>query len=380
MTGAPMTKPSTASPTTALTAAPSTGPLAHYERALNDETISQDSAQRRAVESLQRVFDSATQPAKKRLFTRRKTAPAKGLYMYGGVGRGKTMLMDFLAEDLPESTVYRAHFHHFMADTHAAIKKHKGAADPLEPVAAELAARARVLCFDEFFVSDVADAMILGRLVTKLFERGLVLVSTSNIAPADLYHGGLQRERFIPAISALEKHCEILNVDGGVDYRLRELQRAHTYHHPLGETANRALAESFHNLSPETAIESAQLQILGRNISCIALGHDVAWFRYAELCEGPRSATDYIEIAREYSTVLLSDIPQMDQFCENEARRFLHLIDEFYDRRVKLIISAAVPINQLYAGNRLAFEFARAMSRLEEMQSEEYLAEPHQPI
>lgn len=361
-------------------ALPASGPLTHYQRALDDGTIQNDSAQHRAVESLQRVFDQATRPQKKRLFRRKKTMTGLGLYMYGGVGRGKTMLMDFLANDLPKGTVYRAHFHHFMADTHAAIKQHKGAADPLEPIAAALAARTRVLCFDEFFVSDVADAMILGRLVTKLFERGLVLVSTSNIAPGDLYRGGLQRERFLPAIAALENHCEILNVDGGVDYRLRELQRAHTYHHPLCAATDRALSESFQHLSPDTPIENDQLTILGRTLACVACGHDVVWFRYAELCEGPRAAADYIEIAREFSTVILSDVPQMDAFRENEARRFLHLIDEFYDRRVKLLLSAEVPMNQLYAGSRLAFEFARAMSRLEEMQSKEYLAQPHQPI
>ncbi len=356
------------------------GPRHHYQQALSTGELSADQAQERAVESLQRIFDGATQRPPRRLFSRKPPPRVQGLYMFGGVGRGKTMLMDLLAEDLPPGIAKRAHFHHFMADTHAAIKKHDGAADPLEPIAAELAASIRVLCFDEFFVSDVADAMILGRLMTKLFERGLILVSTSNIAPPDLYRNGLQRDRFLPAIAALEAHCEILNVDGGTDYRLRELVRAHTYHYPLGSATDNALEQRFVNLVPGTPRKPTMMNILGRELQLEAQAHDVAWFRFAELCEGPRAATDYIEIAREFGTVILSDIPQMDRFHENEARRFLHLVDEFYDRRVKLILSAAVPMNQLYAGQRLAFEFGRAMSRLEEMQSEEYLAQPHQPI
>ncbi len=356
------------------------GPRHHYLEALRSGELSVDAAQQRAVDSLQRIFEAATRKPARRLFSRKAPPKTQGLYMFGGVGRGKTMLMDLLAADLPPALVQRAHFHHFMADTHAAIKRHDGAADPLEPIAADLAASIRVLCFDEFFVSDVADAMILGRLMTKLFERGLILVSTSNIAPPDLYRNGLQRDRFLPAITALETHCEVLNVDGGTDYRLRELVRAHIYHHPLGPATDRALEQRFANLAPGTDRQATSLNILGRNLNLEAQAHDVAWFRFAELCEGPRAATDYIEIAREFGTVILSEIPQMDRFHDNEARRFLHLVDEFYDRRVKLILSAAVPMNQLYSGERLAFEFARAMSRLEEMQSEEYLAQPHQPL
>ncbi len=356
------------------------GPRHHYQQALNSGELNADPAQARAVDSLQRVFNAATTRPTRRLFRRKPAPSAQGLYMYGGVGRGKTMLMDLLAEDLPSGVVKRSHFHHFMADTHAAIRQQNGAADPLEPIARDLAAGIRVLCFDEFFVSDVADAMILGRLVTKLFEHGLILVSTSNIAPSDLYRNGLQRDRFLPAIAALETHCEVLNVDGGTDYRLRELVRAHTFHYPLGPTTDRALEACFDNLSGGSPREPASLDILGRELQLEGQAHDVAWFRFAELCEGPRAATDYIEIAREFGTVIVSEMPQLDRFHENEARRFLHLVDEFYDRRVKLILSAAVPMNQLYSGQRLAFEFGRAMSRLEEMQSEAYLAQPHQPV
>lgn len=356
------------------------GPLARYEAAIDRGEISNDPAQAAAVGELQRIFEAANQTPSRGLFRRRKIESIKGLYMYGGVGRGKTMLMDFLAADLDPERVRRAHFHHFMADTHAEIRSHSGATDPLQPIAEQLAASTRVLCFDEFFVSDVADAMILGRLMTLLFEQGLALVATSNIAPVDLYRNGLQRERFLPAIAAVEQHCKVLCVDGGTDYRLRELRRAHTYHHPLGEASNRALRDTFQRLAPDSRAEPTTLSILGRSLSLVAQAHDVAWFRFTELCEGPRSANDYIEIAREFGTVILSDIPQMNFELENAARRFLHLVDEFYDRRVKLILSAAVPLNQLYAGQKLGFEFARAMSRLEEMQSEEYLAQPHQPV
>lgn len=358
----------------------SLGPLARYQAAIEREEISSDPAQATAVAELQRIFEEGSAPAPRGFFRRRQRNSVRGLYMYGGVGRGKTMLMDLLAADMPDGTVRRSHFHHFMADTHEAIRNHSGTSDPLQPIAEQLASETRVLCFDEFFVSDVADAMILGRLMTLVFEQGLALVATSNIAPVDLYRNGLQRERFLPAIAAVEAHCHVLCVDGGTDYRLRELRRAHTYHHPLSEHTDRALRETFSRLAPDSGIAASTINILGRPLNLIAQAHDVAWFRFTELCEGPRSANDYIEIAREFGTVILSDIPQMNFALENAARRFLHLVDEFYDRRVKLILSAAVPLNQLYAGHKLGFEFARAMSRLEEMQSEEYLAQPHQPV
>lgn len=357
------------------------GPAAHYAQALEQGLLQADPNQARAVHSLQGIYSALTQPAaNRRWFGRRKSARPKGLYMYGGVGRGKTMLMDMLAADLPPGVAHRAHFHHFMGQVHAAIKQHADQPDPLLPIAKDLAQQCRVLCFDEFFVSDVADAMILGRLIQQLFAQGLALVATSNQAPQDLYTNGLQRSRFLPAIDALEAHCEVLNVDGGTDYRLRELTRAHTYHFPLGGRTNAILEECYSHLTGEAPHPALPIDVLGREIAVEARAHDVAWFRFSELCEGPRAAADYIELAREFGTILLQDVPQMDYQHENEARRFLHLVDEFYDRRVKLILSAAVPMNQLYTGQRLAFEFARALSRLEEMQTEDYLAQPHRPV
>ena len=355
-------------------------PSTVYAQQLAEGMLRADAAQAAAVNSLQRIHAALQKPTRSGWLRRRQSTAIQGLYMYGGVGRGKTLLMDLLAENLNSGQVRRAHFHHFMADTHRAIKAHAQVADPLALVADELASQVRLLCFDEFFVSDVADAMILGRLMTQLFARGLVLVATSNIAPADLYRNGLQRDRFLPAIAALEQHCQVLCVDGGTDYRLRELRKAPTYHHPLGPQAHSRLESLYSTLSAGHQPEPMDIDILGRPLRCEAQSHGVAWFRFAELCGGPRAATDYIELAREFGSVILSEVPQMDREQENEARRFLHLIDEFYDRRVKLMISAAVPMNQLYAGQKLAFEFARAYSRLEEMQSEAYLAQPHQPV
>lgn len=356
------------------------GPAQRYRSALEADNLQADAAQQRAVEALQRVWDEVAQQRRGGWLRGRKPQRVRGVYMHGGVGRGKTMLMDLLAETLPARHTLRMHFHHFMADTHESIGQHKDTADPLEPIAAALARNTRVLCFDEFFVSDVADAMILGRLMTRLFAHGLTLVATSNIAPENLYPGGLQRERFLPAIAALQQHCEVLSVDGDTDYRLRELQRAPTYHHPLGAHTDEQLLRRWQQLTAETPRRAGQVRILGRDIDYVAAAQGVAWFDFEALCGGPRAASDYIELAREFGTVLLAEVPQMDYSRENEARRFLHLIDEFYDRRVKLILSAAVPLNQLYAGQRLSFEFARARSRLEEMQSVEYLALPHQPV
>lgn len=355
-------------------------PSARFHALLDAGDLQPDSAQQRAVEALQRIADAIAAPAPRRLFRRNTPAAIPGLYMHGGVGRGKTMLMDLLADSLPATISQRRHFHHFMAEVHVAIKAHSGHADPLERIAEQLAAETRVLCFDEFFVSDVADAMILGRLMTLLFARNLTLVATSNIAPADLYRNGLQRDRFLPAIAAIETHCQVLSVDGDTDYRLRELTRAHTYHHPLGPATYALLRSAYQRLSHTAQPVAGTLRILGRDLPVLAQSHDVAWFTFADLCDGPRAAADYIEIAREFGTVLISDVPQMDRDRENAARRFLHLVDEFYDRRVKLIVSAAVPLNQIYAGQRLAFEFARAISRLEEMQTQHYLAQPHQPL
>jgi cell division protein ZapE len=303
--------------------------------------------------------------------------PVKGLYMWGGVGRGKTYLMDLFHETLPFDDKLRMHFHRFMRRTHHELERLAGTSDPLQGVADGLAGEARVICFDEFFVSDITDAMILGELFDALFARGVTLVATSNVPPRDLYRDGLQRRRFLPAIDLIERHTRVLEMDGGIDHRLRALEQAELYHHPLDEGAETSLARSFDSLAPEPGTDDVEIEIEGRPIRARKLADDVAWFDFAELCDGPRSQNDYIELAREFHAVLVSGVPQFGVATEDQARRFISLVDEFYDRGVKLILSARVPITELYAGQRLVFEFERTQSRLLEMQSHDYLARVH---
>jgi cell division protein ZapE len=305
--------------------------------------------------------------------------PVTGLYMWGGVGRGKTFLMDLFFECLPFPEKMRTHFHRFMQRVHRDLTRLTGTAAPLEIIANGLAAEVRVLCFDEFFISDIGDAMLLGELLGHLFDRGVALVATSNIPPQKLYENGLQRRRFLPAIEALELHTEVLSVDGGTDHRLRLLEQAETYHAPLDAHADALLAERFRSLAPDHANveEGIDLEIEGRPIRCRRCADDVAWFDFAALCDGPRSQNDYIELARLYHAVLVSDVPIFGRRQEDQARRFISLVDEFYDHNVKLIVSAAAPVETLYQGERLAFEFERTKSRLLEMRSHEYLGRTH---
>lgn len=364
-------------------------PMERYERDLMRPDFVEDPAQRAAVEELQDLYERllAAQQGRggvvgrlKRLW-QRENLPEKGLYFWGGVGRGKTYLMDAFFEALPFDQKQRTHFHRFMRDVHRQLKALAGEKNPLEKVADRIADRARVLCFDEFFVSDITDAMILANLLQALFERGVTLVATSNIIPEGLYKDGLQRARFLPAIDLLLAHTKVINVDNGVDYRLRALEMAELYHAPLDEEADRSLDRSFASLMVEgcEVRESVSLDIEGRPIVARRVADDVAWFEFAELCDGPRSQNDYIELAREFHTVLLANVPQMDGRMESQARRFINLVDEFYDRCVKLVVSAAEPIESLYSGRQLRFEFDRTKSRLQEMQSREYLARPHRP-
>lgn len=340
-----------------------------------------DAAQAAAVDALQAVYEQLlARPPRRKLVTRQLVwPPVNGLYLWGGVGRGKTHLMDAFHESLPFEAKQRTHFHRFMLEVHERRRHYPDARDPLKRVAADIAARVRVLCFDEFYVSDIADAMILGRLFEALFKRGVTLVATSNCAPDGLYLNGLQRANFLPAIETLKRHVRVLNVDGGVDYRLRALTRAELYHWPNDTRADDIFAAAFEDIAPEPGTPGAPLEIHGRTLHSRRLADGVAWFDFAELCEGPRSAADYIELAREYHTVLLSNIPQLTLEREDPARRFINLVDEFYDRGVKLLLSAEVAQEQLYLGRKLVFEFQRTQSRLREMQSQEYLSRPHQP-
>ncbi len=364
-------------------------PLARYQRDLQRDDFNFDAAQQAAVEKLQALYDALIerdQQADKsgllvRLLGKSKQTkqPVRGLYFWGGVGRGKTYLMDNFYESLPFEKKMRAHFHRFMRRVHSELKTLDGQKNPLEIVADRIARDARVICFDEFFVSDITDAMILATLLDGLFKRGVSLVATSNIVPDGLYKDGLQRARFLPAIDLLKEHTEVVNVDGGVDYRLRALEQAELYHYPLDDQADVSLRQSFKSLVPdlEELRENVEIEIEGRIIGARAEAEDVVWFDFAALCDGPRSQNDYIELAREYHAVVLSNVPQLNRDSDDLARRFINLVDEFYDRNVKLVLSAAVPLAELYAGGRLSFEFERTTSRLLEMQSHEFLARPH---
>ncbi len=305
--------------------------------------------------------------------------PVEGLYIWGGVGRGKTWLMDLFFETLKEVRKRRIHFHRMMAYVHGRLGRLKGIEDPIASVADDISRRTRVLCFDEFFVSDIGDAMILGRLLDALFERGVTLVATSNAAPEDLYRNGLQRARFLPAIELINRYTSVVHMDGETDYRLRLLQEAGTYLDAGGADTMARLGHFFSECAHSELRTEEALDINGRPIVATRVAKGIAWFSFEELCAGPRSQSDYIEIARWYPTVIVEGVPRFDARKDDEARRFISLVDEFYDRRVKLILSAEASPADLYDAQRLEFEFERTASRLTEMQSEEYLRLPHLP-
>jgi len=307
----------------------------------------------------------------------RPAAPERGLYLWGPVGRGKTWLMDLFFNSLPFAERRRRHFHRFMHDVHAELKGLKDLEAPLETVAQRLASGTRVLCFDELFVTDIADAMILAGLFDGLFRRGVTLVATSNSPPGDLYRNGLQRQRFLPAIALIERHTQVIAIGGDRDYRLRQLTRAGTYL-PSGDANTDArLGALFAELSDHAAASQGMIEIEGRLIPVVRQSDSAVWFEFAALCDGPRSQEDYIEIARNFQSVVVADVPVLDASREDAARRFIALVDELYDRHVKLVVSAAAPAAQLYRGERLTLEFQRTRSRLTEMQSAEYLARAH---
>ena len=305
-------------------------------------------------------------------------SPERGLYLWGGVGRGKTFLMDLFHAHAAVPS-HREHFHRFMKDVHGRLRGLRDVEDPLARVAGDLASRTRVVCLDELFVGDIADAMILGGLFEGLFALGVTLVCTSNAPPRDLYRDGLQRQRFLPAIALLERHTEVVAVDAGHDYRLRQLERAPLYLSTRTDDAEARLLERFEAIAGTAGEAGGSIEIEGRAIATRRRSADVAWFDFVSICDGPRSPADYIEIARDYHTVLVSAVPRFDAALDDAARRFIALVDEFYDRGVKLVLSADVPVPELYAGERLAFEFERTKSRLAEMQTHAYLARPHRP-
>ena len=362
-------------------------PLQRYERELASGALLPDVAQAAIVRDLDDLHFRLVQRAgrdegvwaRAQRWIGRSTAPERGLYIWGGVGRGKTHLVDAFFESLPFRRKLRVHFHRFMQRIHAALTTYSGETDPLEVVAEDIADEALVLCFDEFFVSDIGDAMILGGLIDALFQRGVTLVATSNIPPADLYRDGLQRARFLPAIGLIESHLDVVCLDSETDYRFRTLNRADLWHVPHDQAAAAALGEYFSSLAGNASVEPASLEVNQRRVALVAAAPGVAWFRFDTLCEEARSAADYVEIAREHHSVLLEQIPVMTSDREDAARRFNNLVDEFYDRNVKLITTAAASPEALYEGTRLRFEFDRTVSRLQEMRSQEYLRAEHRP-
>jgi len=363
---------------------PSLTPQQRYQQDIQTGDFSEDPCQQSAVALLDDLYNRVVEAEKKQgllvqiasIFSSHK-APLKGLYFWGGVGRGKTYLMDMFYDLLPTDKKMRLHFHRFMHQTHEQLIEHKGRQDPLFLIADELASKTRIICFDEFFVKDITDAMILGGLFEALFQRGVSLVATSNIPPERLYWNGLQRERFIPAIKLIEKHCQIVNLDNGIDYRLRTLEQADIFHCPHDEEAIANLNNSFNHLATEEMPDNSPIEVEHRIIQTIRCAEGVVWFSFSEICETARSQNDYIEISRCFQTVMVSDIPQLDAKDDAATRRFISLVDEFYERHVNLMITASVELEELYIGSRLAFEFKRTLSRLQEMQSHDYLALEH---
>jgi cell division protein ZapE len=363
-------------------------PWQKYQSDLQDPEFLYDAAQENAVQELQRLYDELTHPEKKltwRIKWRSKFGKGmhkpsiQGVYFWGGVGRGKTYLVDTFYECLPFKRKMRIHFHRFMHRVHQELKILEGQPDPLKKIGKTFAKETKVICFDEFFVSDITDAMILGTLMEELFGHGIVLVATSNIVPDDLYRNGLQRARFLPAIELINQNTRIVNVDSGVDYRLRTLEQAEIFHYPLDNEANQNLHKYFIQLAPELGTENQEIKVEGRMIPTLHFADGVVMFEFRDICDGPRSQTDYMEISRLYHTVLIANVEQMGQTTDDIARRFIAMVDEFYERNVKLIMSAEVSMDTLYSNGQLNFEFKRCLSRLKEMQSHDYLASQHVP-
>ena len=348
-----------------------------YEAELVARGFTADPAQLRAVDALDRcatewaAFKAQRSNALKKLINRPDTP--RGVYMYGGVGRGKSFLMDCFYNAVPLKRKTRLHFHEFMREVHRELRDLQGTVNPLDELGKRIAKRYKLICFDEFHVADITDAMILYRLLTALFDNGVGFVTTSNFKPDDLYPGGMHRDRILPAIALLNAHLEVLSVDNGTDYRRRTLEQVNLYHTPLGPQADADMTDAFNRLA-ESQDDNPVLQIESRQIQARRKAGGLVWFDFKTLCGGPRSQNDYLEIASQFHTVLLSDVPAMPIRMASEARRFTWLVDVLYDRRVKLIMSAEVPPEALYTEGPLAHEFPRTVSRLNEMRSAGFLA------
>lgn len=373
----------------------SLSPTSRYLNALNEGSHQPDDVQKEAVSRLDVIYQALinrSAPAASqsgglmakfgKLLGKRElkeAVPVRGLYMWGGVGRGKTWLMDLFYQSLPGERKQRLHFHRFMLRVHEELTSLQGQSDPLEIVADRFKAETDVLCFDEFFVSDITDAMLLGGLMKALFARGITLVATSNIPPDELYRNGLQRTRFLPAIDAIKQFCDVMNVDAGVDYRLRTLTQAHLWLTPLDASTTQQMDKLWLALAGAARQNAPELEINHRPLPTLGVENQTLAVSFSTLCVDARSQHDYIALSRLFHTVMLFDVPVMTPLMENEARRFIALVDEFYERHVKLVVSAAAALHDIYQGERLKFEFQRCLSRLQEMQSEEYLKRAHMP-
>ena len=373
----------------------SLSPTSRYLTALKEGSHQPDDVQKEAVTRLDTIYQqliAEQEPAAQqsgglmakfsKLLGKRDSAsrePVRGLYMWGGVGRGKTWLMDLFYHSLPGERKQRLHFHRFMLRVHEELTSLQGQSDPLEIVADRFKAQTDVLCFDEFFVSDITDAMLLGGLMKALFARGITLVATSNIPPDELYRNGLQRARFLPAIEAIKQFCDVMNVDAGIDYRLRTLTQAHLWLSPLNEQTTQQMDKLWLALAGAARSHAPELEINHRPLATLGVENQTLAVSFATLCVDARSQHDYIALSRLFHTVMLFEVPVMTRLMENEARRFIALVDEFYERHVKLAVSAAAPLHEIYQGERVKFEFQRCLSRLQEMQSEEYLKREHMP-
>lgn len=370
-------------------------PLACYQRALEQGEYQPDDVQREAMTRLDGIYQALTQAqpvianGKKGLLGKFSKLlgknenvsqpPVRGLYMWGGVGRGKTWLMDMFFQSIPGERKQRLHFHRFMLRVHEELTALQGHSDPLQIVADRFKSETDLLCFDEFFVSDITDAMLLGTLMEALFSRGITLVATSNIPPDDLYRNGLQRARFLPAIEMIKQHCDVMNVDAGIDYRLRTLTSAHLWMTPLNEATSQQMDKMFVALAGKPRDAQPVLEINHRSLPTLGAEEGVLAMDFMTLCGEGRSQHDYIELSRRFHSVLLFNVPVMIYKTEDQARRFLALVDEFYERHVKLVVSAETSLFEIYQGARLKFEYQRCVSRLQEMQSEEYLRLAHLP-
>ncbi len=347
-----------------------------YQQALTQRDFKADAAQQRAVDRLQACYDEwmAYKALRSNSFKRliNRPTPPKGVYMWGGVGRGKSFLMDSFYSVIPLVRKTRLHFHEFMRDIHRQLDELRGVADPLQEVARRVAKKYRLICFDEFHISDVADAMIMYNLLSALFDNGVSFIMTSNYEPSTLYPDGLHRDRILPTIALLKDKLDVLNVDAGVDYRGRALEQVDSYYTPLNAATDEALRNAYARIA-ETADENPVVSIENREIRALRRAGSIIWFDFATLCGGPRSQNDYLEIASRFHTVILSGIPMMSAAMSSEARRFTWLIDVFYDQKVKLLMSAEVEPEELYTAGTLSNEFHRTVSRIVEMQSREYM-------